>query len=200
MPTIRTLARALRHEPPKVKGSRFIASVKPVATASAATAFVKARREEFRNATHGCFAWRISSGRDEMRYSDDGEPSGTAGRPILQEIDGRRLVDLVVVVSRYFGGTKLGTGGLIRAYSGAAAAALELAGVVERPVVESLRLVFSYDAGGAVRGVLVAFGLGPADSRYGADVRMVVDVPVEEVEQFEQAVRDATRGRIEILK
>ncbi len=198
MPTIRTLARPLRHEPPKVKGSRFIASVTPVATAAAAMAFVEARREEFRDATHGCFAWRIGDHRDQMRYSDDGEPSGTAGRPIMQEIDGRRLTDVVVVVTRYFGGTKLGTGGLIRAYGGAAAAALELAEVVERPVVETLRLAFSYDASGAVQGVLVAFGLDPDDSEYGADVRLVVGVPVEEVERFKQAVRDATRGRIGI--
>ncbi len=198
MPTIRTIARAWRHEPPKVRGSRFIASVKPVTSAAAATAFVEARREEFRAATHGCFAWRIGSGGDQMRYSDDGEPSGTAGRPILQEIDGRRLSDLVVVVSRYFGGTKLGTGGLIRAYGGAAAAALDLAEVVEKPVVEKLRLAFSYDAGGAVRGVLAACGLKPVASEYGADVRLVVDVPVEEVERFMKAARDATRGRIDI--
>ncbi len=198
MPTIRSLARALRHEPPKVKGSRFIASVAPVATASGAMAFVEARREEFQGATHNCFAWRRGEGQDEMRAGDDGEPSGTAGRPILREIDGRRLTDVVVVVTRYFGGTKLGTGGLIRAYGGAAAAALDLAEVVERPVVETLRLRFDYESSGAIRGVLAAFGLEPAGADYGAEVRMEVAVPVEEKERLRKALRDATRGRIGI--
>ncbi len=197
MPTIRTLARALRHEPPKTRGSRFIASLTPIPSAEAAMAFVEARREEFRDATHNCFAWRLL-GRDNLRYSDDGEPSGTAGRPILQEIDGRRLTDAVVVVTRYYGGTKLGTGGLIRAYGGAAAAALDLAQVVERPVVETLRLTFSYDASGAVASVLSAFGLEPTDSEYGAEVRMKVAVPVEEAKRLRAALSDATRGRIGI--
>ncbi len=196
MPTIRTLARAQRHEPPKVKGSRFIASVAPVATAEAAMAFVEARREEFRDATHNCFAWRLDT--DQDRAGDDGEPSGTAGRPILREIDGRRLTGVVVVVTRYFGGTKLGTGGLIRAYGGAAAAALELAEVAERRVVETLSITFSYDASGAVKGVLAAFGLEPTSAAYGAEVRMEVAVPVEETDRLRTALSDATRGRIGI--
>ncbi len=199
MPTIRTLARALRHEPPKVKGSRFIASVAPVATAAAAKDFVEARREEFRDATHNCFAWRLGTGQGETRTNDDGEPSGTAGRPILRAIDGRRLTGAVVVVTRYFGGTKLGTGGLVRAYGGAAAAALELAEVVERPVVETLRLKFYYESSGAIRGVLAAFGLEPVRADYGAEVRMEVAVPVEEKERLREALRDAARGRIGIV-
>ena len=196
MPTVRTLARPLRHEPPKIKGSRFIALVAPVSGAGEAMAFVEARREEFRGATHNCFAWRAGQDGDEMRYGDDGEPSGTAGRPILQEIDGRRLTGVVVVVTRYYGGTKLGTGGLIRAYGGAAAAALDLAEVVEKPIVETLRLVYPYDASGAVQGVLTAFKVVPLDSDYGADVRMDVAVPVEEAEQLRVALRDATSGRL----
>ncbi len=198
MSTIRTLARTLRHESPKIKGSRFIASLAPVGSAEAAMAFVEARREEFRDATHGCFAWRLGSGDDEWRASDDGEPSGSAGRPILREIDGRRLTDTVVVVTRYFGGTKLGTGGLIRAYGGAAAAALDLAKIVERPVVETLRLRYAYDASGAVQGVLSAFDLDPIGSEYGAEVQIDVAVPVADVDQLKAALADATRGRIRI--
>ncbi len=198
MPKIRTLTRSTRHESPKVKGSRFIASLRPVASAESAMAFVEATREEHRDATHNCFAWRLGPGRDAMRTSDDGEPSGTAGRPILQEIDGRRLTDLAVVVTRYYGGTKLGTGGLIRAYGGAAAAALDLAEIVERPLVETLRLAFSYDASGAIAGVLSAFGLEAIDSEYGARVELTVAVPVEETERLRAALGDATRGQVEI--
>ena len=135
-----------------------------------------------------------------MRYSDDGEPSGTAGRPILQEIDGRRLTGVVVIVTRYYGGTKLGTGGLIRAYGGAAAATLDQVEVVEKPVVETLRLVYAYDASGPVQGVLAAFEIQPLDSEYGADVLMDVAVPVEDVERLRIALRDATRGRLALSR
>lgn len=199
MPTIRTIAEPVRHEPPKVKGSRFIASVEPVESADAAMAFVASRRGELGDATHHCFAWRLGTGRDAVRWGDDGEPSGTAGRPILREIDGRRLTDVVVVVTRYFGGTKLGTGGLIRAYGGAAAAALDLAEVAERPITRGLRLAYAYDSSGAVQGVLAAFELKPAGADYGAEVRMEVRVPVEDAERLERALRDATGGRIEIV-
>ncbi|MCP3957984.1 MAG: YigZ family protein [bacterium] len=195
---IRTITRPVRHEPPKIKGSRFIASVEQVESPEAAADFVEARREEFRDATHNCFAWRAAADRDTMRYGDDGEPSGTAGRPILQEIDGRGLSGVVVVVTRYYGGTKLGTGGLIRAYGGTASAALDLAGVVETPVVEVLRLAFPYGFSGAVQGVLAAFELIPSRADYGAEVRQEVAVAVEEAARLERSLKDATRGRIEI--
>ena len=198
MPTIRTVARASRLEPPKIKGSRFIASLEPVTSADAAMAFVEARREEFRDATHNCFAWRLGLDQDAMRFSDDGEPSGTGGRPILQEIDGRRLTNIAVVVTRYYGGTKLGTGGLIRAYGGAAAEALDAATIVEAPIVETLRFTYGYELSGAVQGVLSAFGLEPARSDYGASIELEVAVPIEETERLKKALVDATRGQVRI--
>ncbi len=198
MPIIRTLARPHRHEIPKIRGSRFIASLERVDSAATALAFVDTLRQEFPGATHNCFAWRLGAGDGAWRASDDGEPSGTAGRPILQEIDGRRLSRVVVVVTRYFGGTKLGTGGLIRAYSEAAGAALDLAGVVEVAVTRTLRLTFGYAATGAVRGVLRSFDLEPGRSEYGAEVRLEVAVPVEDAETVRRALTDATGGRIVI--
>lgn len=195
MPILRTLARAVRHEIPKIRGSRFIASVAKADSATAALALVEGVREEFKDATHNCFAWRVGTGDGEARSSDDGEPSGTAGRPILQEIDGRRLEGVVVVVTRYYGGTKLGTGGLVRAYGEAAAAALDLAGVVEVPVVETLRLRHDYDETGAVLAVLSAHGLEPVASDYGARVRLELAVPIETVETVRRDLVDATRGR-----
>jgi len=198
MTSIRTLAASLRHEPPKIRGSRFIASVAPVGSAEEATAFIEARRREFHDATHGCFAWRVGSDANHFRTSDDGEPSGTAGRPILREIDGRELTDVVVVVTRYYGGTKLGTGGLIRAYAGAASAALERAEIVEVPIVRSLRLHFPYELTGAVRSILNAFALTPGKSAYGAEVEMEIAVPVAEADRVCRELREATAGRIGI--
>ncbi len=198
MTTLRTVARSLRHEPPKIKGSRFIASVEHAASAEAARAFVEAVAEEFRDASHHCFAWRLGIDENAWRASDAGEPSGTAGKPILQQIDSRRLTDVAVVVTRYFGGTKLGTGGLIRAYGGAASAALELAGVVEVPLTEPLRLTFDYELTGPVQGVLAAFDLAPTRAGYGAAVEMELAVPVADARRLRQSLTDATQGRIGI--
>lgn len=198
MTSIRTVAGPLRHEPPKIKGSRFIASVAPTVSAEEATAFVEARRDEFHDATHGCFAWRVGPDPSHFRTGDDGEPSGTAGRPILREIDGRNLTDVVVVVTRYFGGTKLGTGGLARAYGGAAAAALDRVGIVEVPIVREVRLRFAYALTGVVQSVLSAFALIPGRTEYGAEVEMSIAVPVAEADRVCRELREATAGRLEI--
>ncbi len=197
MLVIRSIRTTVRAEPPKIKGSRFIASATPVANSGEARAFLEARRDEFRDATHNCFAWRLADG-EAFRYNDDGEPSGTAGRPILQEIDGRRLVRVAVVVSRYFGGTKLGSGGLVRAYGGAAAAVLDQTEIVERPVVDTLRLRFAYDLDGPVRGVLTRFQLTPTDASYGSDVALTLAVPIAEAEAVRKALVETTAGRIAI--
>lgn len=196
MPLIRTLAQGTRHEIPKIRGSRFIASVAPVEGATEALAFVDRLRVEYADATHNCFAWRVGSGDGESRASDDGEPNGTAGRPILQEIDGRQLIGAVVVVTRYYGGTKLGTGGLVRAYGEAAAAALDAAGIVEIPIVERLRLHHTYDDTGAVLAVLNAEGLEANDAVYGEDVTFELAIPIERVSEVRRDLVDATAGRI----
>jgi uncharacterized YigZ family protein len=196
MPIIRTLSAPLRHEIPKIRGSRFIATVERTETAAAAASFISRLREEFPSATHHCFAWRLADG--TLRSSDDGEPKGTAGRPILLELEGRRLSDVAVVVTRYYGGTKLGTGGLARAYGEAAGAVLDLAKIVEVPVVASLRLSYSYNLTGAVQGVLNAFDAVPGHAEYGADVMREVAVAVERVEEFRLAVTEAVSGRIAI--
>ncbi|MCA9739293.1 MAG: YigZ family protein, partial [Gemmatimonadetes bacterium] len=122
-----TVARAVRVEIPRIKGSRFIADLVPVSDAAQADAAVDAARAAFPDARHHCFAWRVGARGDTFRFGDDGEPAGSAGRPILQHLEGLDVTDAVLVVTRYFGGTKLGVGGLIRAYGGAAAAALEAA-------------------------------------------------------------------------
>lgn len=196
MAVIRTVAQDLRHEIPKIRGSRFLASVLAVASQEEVKARLEDVRETFRDATHNCFAWRLGSGRDHMRYSDDGEPSGTAGRPILQEIDGRRVTDVLVVVTRYYGGTKLGTGGLVRAYGEAAAATLDLAGVVERPVVRVLHLTYGYEDTGAVKGIFNQFALEAETADYGARIGMSVAIPVEQVDDVRNALIDATQGRL----
>lgn len=122
-----TVARAARHEE-VIEGSRFLALVRQPDDPEAAAALLAEARREHPDATHHCWAWRIG---EQQRFSDDGEPGGTAGRPMLEVILKRDLDHVTAVVVRYFGGRKLGAGGLVRAYSGAVAKALDLAGVRE---------------------------------------------------------------------
>ena len=128
--TYRTVATRVSHEIPKIKGSRFIATVAPAGSRAAAEAIVEALRDCHPGARHTCFAYRLGAAGDVFRYADDGEPSGTAGRPILRQIEGRGLTAMVVVVTRYFGGTKLGAGGLLRAYAAAAGAGPDQASAI----------------------------------------------------------------------
>lgn len=128
----------------KDRGSRFLGYAYPVRHEEEAMVFVEALRKEHFKARHHCYAWRLGTGGDRFRANDDGEPSGTAGRPILGRIDAVGLTDVAVIVVRYFGGTLLGTSGLIHAYREAAAAALQAASVIEKVIEDTFWLDFDY--------------------------------------------------------
>ncbi|CAN5235763.1 YigZ family protein [soil metagenome] len=191
---IRTVAVALTHEIDKISGSRFIADVIPATSEAAALQSLAAVREREPSATHHCWALRLQDGR--RRDSDDGEPSGTAGAPIQRHIGGSGLVDLIVVVTRYYGGTKLGTGGLVRAYGGATSAALGLVEVAVRPVLARLAVDHDYELSGAVQAVMAAHDAQQVDADYGASVQAVVTLPVEGAPAFVAAMTEATSGRV----
>jgi uncharacterized YigZ family protein len=126
------------------RGSRFIAYVYPVQTIDECKRLLQVARKEHPKAVHHCFAWRIGADGNTFRQSDDGEPSGTAGRPILGQIDSKKLVNVMVVVVRYFGGTLLGVPGLINAYKSATAMALQLVPVIQKPIEIIYDLQFDY--------------------------------------------------------
>ncbi|MCC8170885.1 MAG: YigZ family protein [Parabacteroides sp.] len=126
------------------KRSRFIAYAVPVRSAEKAKAEIEAYRKRYYDARHVCWAYRIGAAGDVFRSNDDGEPSGTAGKPILGQLHSSELTDILVVVIRYFGGIKLGTGGLIVAYRAAAAEAIAAACVVEKTVDEDMTVAFEY--------------------------------------------------------
>lgn len=128
----------------KEKGSRFLAFAYNVTTADEAKALVRDKQKEFHDARHHCYAWRLGSGEGETKVGDDGEPSGTAGRPILGQILSAELTNVVVIVVRYFGGIKLGTGGLIVAYKAATADCLQNAQIVTRTFDATLAISFPY--------------------------------------------------------
>lgn len=178
----------------RIKGSRFLGDAAPAADEAAALAVVEEVRSREPDATHHAWAFRLASGRE--RSSDDGEPGGTAGPPILQRIAGAGLHDVVVVVTRYYGGTNLGKGGLVRAYGAAAAAALDDLPTRTRPVLATYDLEHGYELTGAVDGVLAAFDATTLDATYGGAVTRRVGVPVADAERFAVALTEATSGSV----
>ena len=196
MDTFRTLARPANAEPPKTKGSRFLGEAVPVSTERAALDAVEAIRTREHAATHVCWAVRLGADGALTRSADDGEPSGTAGAPILREIEGRDLTDCLVAVTRYYGGTKLGAGGLARAYGEAAAAALGAARVRTVVVRVPVTLGFAFDDTAAAMRLLDRFDAEVADQTYSPDgTRLVLRVRLSEAGALADAFVEATSGR-----
>ena len=191
----RTIAGPVRHEAERIKGSRFVALVARATSEDEARAAIEAERARHADARHHCFAWRLTSDPRDERSSDDGEPAGSAGPPILRQVVGRELEGLVVVVTRWFGGVKLGVGGLIRAYGGTAAEALDRAEVrVVRRTCE-LVLEHEYAAGGLVDSLLRQYEGEALDARFAAAVVRRVRVPREHREAFARDFVEGTSGR-----
>ena len=178
----------------KIKGSRFICDLAPVSDPGTALEFVEQIRIEEPGATHHCWAFRLAS--NVRRSSDDGEPGGTAGPPILRRLESADLTDVVAVVTRYYGGTNLGTGGLIRAYGSAAAAAIGAAHVVTRRRMIRFRIDHPYDLSGSVAGALASNDAEIVTSTYGATVTLEVQVPAARADRFADAIADDTAGLV----
>lgn len=186
-----TLAAPLRHEQ-LVKHSRFLVQAGPVASADDAMAFIAAVSDA--DATHNCWAWRVG---EAFRSSDDGEPGGSAGRPILAAIDGAGFDQVAVVVTRWFGGIKLGVGGLVRAYGGSAASALRQAPRVPLVAMAGLEIGCGFDDLGHVHAALLAFAAHKdAETFDAAGAVPQVQLPVDRRQALEDALREATRGRV----
>ena len=198
MSRYRTIAEPVRVEIDKIKGSRFIGIASPASTEEEATGAIEALRAEFADARHHCYAFRLGAGPDRFRYSDDGEPRGTGGPPLLRQIDGRDLRDVVVTVVRYFGGVKLGTGPLLRAYATAASAALDAARVVEVEVTRALRVEYDYALSGVVKAALSAHGLIPADERFGEAISILLKVPEARAQAVADDLVERTAGQAKV--
>ncbi len=179
----------------KVKGSRFIAEVFCVESSDEAEARITAVRKREYNATHHCTAYRVGTDGSRFRYSDDGEPSGTAGAPILRQIDARALTNALVVVTRYYGGTKLGTGGLIRAYGEAASDALDGASIQEHILRDRLRLQFSYADTSPAMHTISQFDAKILEMHYTEETELVIAIRRSEAEAFLERYVDALGGR-----
>lgn len=189
--SLHTLAAAARHET-GIKRSRFLARALPIETAEDALQALAGISTP--DATHNCWAYRVGT---EYRSSDDGEPVGTAGRPILAAIDGQDIDRVIVVVTRWYGGIKLGAGGLVRAYGGTAAECLRRAERI--PLLEwaDVALHLPFDDLGVVHAALVPYSAVKSAENYGADgVDILLHLPADRVQALKVQLRDATRNRV----
>ncbi len=178
------------------KKSRFIANVRSVESEQEAVAFIEEIRKKHWDASHHCYAYVIGRKGELARCSDDGEPSGTAGRPMLEVLQGEGVRNVALVVTRYFGGTLLGTGGLVRAYTQAAKEGIDNSVIgVERAGYEIL-VTIDYNGVGKLQYIMGQRGIEPIYSEYGVDVRFTLLIPVEKSEELHKAMVEASNGRV----
>lgn len=188
--TLDTLAAPAQHAI-DVRHSRFVARAAPILSTADATEFL--REVSVADATHNCWAWRLGG---DYRSSDDGEPAGTAGRPILAAIDGQGYDRIVVVVTRWFGGIKLGAGGLVRAYGGAAAECLRLAPRLPLVDTATLAVHVGFEDISLLHHLLPAFAAVKQAETFDADgARIEFELPLDQVDALKTRLRDATRDR-----
>ena len=182
------------------KKSVFIANIARADSEEEATAFIETMKKKYWDARHNCSAFVIGERGELTRCSDDGEPSGTAGRPMLEVLLRENIKNIVVVVTRYFGGTLLGTGGLVRAYTQAVKEGLNDCKIGVLRMGVPLALTKDYNGIGKILYLLSAMGLTPKDSDYGEKVTLQVLVPVEEKDRLVRDITEATAGKTEILQ
>ena len=184
------------------KKSRFIATVKPVKSEEEAIAFIESLKKKYWNATHNCFAYVIGEHFQVQRCSDDGEPSGTAGKPMLDVLLGEEIHDTAVVVTRYFGGTLLGTGGLVRAYQSSTKAGLMASKVITKKHGHKIFIKTDYTGLGKIQYILGQRGLTILNSEYTEQVALEVLLPEADIKSVLAEITEGTNGQamIEILE
>ena len=178
------------------KKSKFIANVKPVETEEDALEFLAQIKKQYSDASHNVYAYIIDEN-NITRYSDDGEPGGTAGMPVLDTIRKEGLVDVIVVVTRYFGGTLLGTGGLVRAYTASAKSGLTEAGIVTMILCNTVEIKADYTLVGRIQYKISSENYILEDTAYGDYVTFKICCRIGDTERFLEDMVDLTDGRIE---
>ncbi|CRK81381.1 YigZ family protein [Neobacillus massiliamazoniensis] len=199
LPSYFTVKKEGEHEI-NIQKSRFIAHIKRAETESEAQEFILAIKKKHWNATHNCSAYLIGEHDQIQKANDDGEPSGTAGVPMLEVLKKRNLKDTVVVVTRYFGGIKLGAGGLIRAYGKATSEGLDATGIVERRLVQVMNVIIDYTWLGKIEKDIRASDYKIKDIHYLDTVTIEVYVNVDQVTSFRDWAVELTNGQCRLEK
>lgn len=177
------------------KKSRFIATIRPVDSEEEALSFIAEMRKKYWDATHNCTAFVIGENHEQMRCNDDGEPSQTAGRPMLDVLLGEDVHNCCAVVTRYFGGTLLGTGGLVRAYSAAVKEGLRNCQILEKQLARKLMVETDYTGLGKIQYILGEEKISTLDSQYADKVSLTLLVPVDQLDPLMEKLTEGTNGR-----
>lgn len=181
----------------EIKHSRFIASAKRVTSKEESQEFLKEISKKYSDATHNCYAYIADKEGREFKFSDDGEPSGTAGQPILEVIKKNSLYEICIVITRYFGGIKLGASGLVGAYTEAAAKLVRECKRVEMKLSALFSVTADYSLLGKLEYLLGILGATIENKEFGLDVKLLVAIDSERYEELQLALKDATKGRIQ---
>lgn len=182
------------------KKSRFIGDVYNIENEEDALYYINETKKKYWDARHHCYAYIIGDNNEIKRFSDDGEPSGTAGKPILDVLDKSGIANCLIIVTRYFGGTLLGTGGLIRAYSEAAKSGIEASGIMEVKKGIQAQIDADYNSFGKIQYMCMERNIIITDTEYGENVHINMIIEESEYAHFQKAVADAFAGRLEIVK
>ncbi len=177
------------------KKSKFIASVSPAGIEEEALHFISSLKSKYWDASHNVYAYCIGGNNTVQRFSDDGEPSGTAGMPVMEVIKRMELQNLAVVVTRYFGGTLLGAAGLIRAYGKSAAMGIEASGIIRRQLCRTVNIIAEYTLFGRIRNFISSKGYIVRDVIYSEDVEIILSVPKDDVERVIGELDELTNAR-----
>jgi uncharacterized YigZ family protein len=178
------------------KKSRFIALLYPITSEEEVPGIIEEVRHAYHDASHRCYAYRLMGESGPIVYTNDaGEPAGSAGGPILQQVEGKSLYDVLAVVVRYFGGKKLGLGGLIRAYADATKEALSAATLIEKHREVKLAITFPSEIGSRVMGLIHRYPTRVEEVAYDDEGRVLIAIPPSRVERFTQELKDATGAR-----
>ena len=177
------------------KKSRFIATVLPIDTEEEALQYIEKIKKKYWDARHNCFAFVIGSNNEIQRFSDDGEPQGTAGKPILETLLNENLHNTLIVVTRYFGGTLLGTGGLVRAYGQSSKEGIRNSVIQKVCEGISFKLTVDYNSIGKIKYIMGQMGITDAQEEYGQNVILSILMKKDEYNEFNTKVTDATGGK-----
>lgn len=177
------------------KKSKFIAHVMPVETEAEALQFIEEQKKKYWDARHNCYAFIVGKKGETLRFSDDGEPQGTAGKPILEVLQKLELRNVVVVVTRYFGGVLLGTGGLVRAYTQSTKAGIEAAGICEMTPMSKITADIDYSLWGKIKYVLVQWDAVVIKEEYEVSVKLTFAISLEKKEGLLKELVEATNGQ-----
>lgn len=182
------------------KKSRFITTIRPAESEEAAIKIIEELRKKYWDASHNCYAYVIGKNAEIQRCSDDGEPSQTAGKPMLDVLLGEDIKNILVVVTRYFGGTLLGTGGLVRAYANAVKTGLEGCKIITKQQGIIFGIETDYTSLGKIQYILGSNSIPILESQYSDVVHIEIIIPIDEVPIIQEVIKEATNGKIILVK